>query len=466
MMVLKQSTSVVISFGPFLDKTDGVTLETGLVSALDNGTTGIMLSKNGGTLAVRNAAVTATTYDAHGCYKVTLDTTDTGTLGQLRVIYTDAATCLPVWRDYLVVPANIYDSMASGSDLLDVSAAQFAGQTITCAGGVTVPAATLASTTNITAGTITTATNLTNERAKYMHGCVWIGPTANTNTVNYTDGIMTNPVSTIAAAKTIADSLGLKRFWIQAGVTVSLAADYGGYVFDGIGWTLATTGLRSVSGAVIRNAFVSGTFSGASAPYFENCEFNGAATIPACNAHHCEFGSSTITLGTGNYDFVDCASVVAGTGTPVFDCGLPSSALRLSFRRWSGGLTFNNINSNVTISVDVVSGGTITLNGSDGNVQIRGNVAGITDNRTGTPTLGQNAAINITEIADGVLTRDMSAVTGEATRSPLNALRKLMNRWKVVGGTLTVYKEDDTASAFTQTVTTGAVDPITEVNTD
>jgi len=34
-------------------------------------------------------------------------------------------------------------------------------QTVTCAGGVTVPAATLASTTNITAGTITTATNVT-----------------------------------------------------------------------------------------------------------------------------------------------------------------------------------------------------------------------------------------------------------------------------------------------------------------
>lgn len=37
-----------------------------------------------------------------------------------------------------------------------------AGNTITTSGGVTLPAATLASTTNITAGTITTATNLTN----------------------------------------------------------------------------------------------------------------------------------------------------------------------------------------------------------------------------------------------------------------------------------------------------------------
>lgn len=114
-MILKQSTSVVIPFGPFLDKTDGVTLETGLVSALDHASTGIMLSKNGGTLAVRHATVTASSYDAHGSYKVTLDTTDTGTLGQLRVIYTDATTCLPVWKDCLVVAATVYDDTLNGA---------------------------------------------------------------------------------------------------------------------------------------------------------------------------------------------------------------------------------------------------------------------------------------------------------------------------------------------------------------
>lgn len=113
--ILKQSTSVVISFGPFVDKTDGVSLETGLVSALDHATTGIMLSKNGGTLAVRHATVTASTYDAHGCYKVTLDTTDTGTLGQLRVIYTDPTTCLAVWRDFKVVPATVFDALVTNA---------------------------------------------------------------------------------------------------------------------------------------------------------------------------------------------------------------------------------------------------------------------------------------------------------------------------------------------------------------
>ena len=109
-MDLRQSTAVVIEFGPFLDKADGLALLSGLASAIDHATTGIKLSKNGGTLAVRHATVTASTYDAHGCYKVTLDTTDTATLGTLRVIYTDPTTCLPVWQDFMVLTANAWDS--------------------------------------------------------------------------------------------------------------------------------------------------------------------------------------------------------------------------------------------------------------------------------------------------------------------------------------------------------------------
>ena len=169
---LKQSTAKVVSFGPFLDRTDGVTEETGLVSALDHGTTGIKLSKNGGALTIRHASVTATTYDAYGAYLVTLDTTDTNTLGTLRMAFNEAATCLPVWQDFMVLPANIFDSLVSGSDLIDVSMTQILGTAVSspatagildvnvknidndaasASGTVTFPNATLASTTNITA---------------------------------------------------------------------------------------------------------------------------------------------------------------------------------------------------------------------------------------------------------------------------------------------------------------------------
>ena len=70
--LLRQSTVAVINFGPMLDKTDGVTLEVaaGIITSLDHATTGIMLSKNGGTLTIREQGgnFVATTYDAHGCF--------------------------------------------------------------------------------------------------------------------------------------------------------------------------------------------------------------------------------------------------------------------------------------------------------------------------------------------------------------------------------------------------------------
>lgn len=126
-MLLKQSTAVVLSFGPLVSNSDGVTLVTGSSTAMDNATSGIKLSKNGGALAARHATVTATSYDAYGQYLVTLDTTDTNTLGALRVIYQAAASNLPVWVDFQVVPANVYDSMVLGSDLLDANASQLGG---------------------------------------------------------------------------------------------------------------------------------------------------------------------------------------------------------------------------------------------------------------------------------------------------------------------------------------------------
>ncbi len=119
---LRQSTVQVISFGPFLDKGNGVDLETGLVAALDHAITGIMLSKNGGVLAVREQGVNfvASTYDAHGCYRVSLSAVDTGTLGRLRVIYTDPAANLPVWQDFVVLTPAEYD-IRYGTGVRDVN---------------------------------------------------------------------------------------------------------------------------------------------------------------------------------------------------------------------------------------------------------------------------------------------------------------------------------------------------------
>ena len=160
-MFLKQSTAVVIPFGPFEDKTDGVTHETGLVSALDHASTGIMLSKNGGTMAVRHATVTASVYDAHGCYKVTLDTTDTNTLGSLRVIYTDPATCCPVWQDFKVITAVAWNNFCatSGGSLPNAAADAAGGLPISDTGGLDLDVK-LANTNEVTTARMGALTDL------------------------------------------------------------------------------------------------------------------------------------------------------------------------------------------------------------------------------------------------------------------------------------------------------------------
>ncbi len=112
MLLLRHSTTTTIKLGPALDKTDGVTEETALSPTVN-------LSKNGGAIAPRNSA-TAITHDANGWYEVELDTTDTDTLGRLQAYFRDPATHLPVWAEFSVLPAQVYDSLVLATDKLQV----------------------------------------------------------------------------------------------------------------------------------------------------------------------------------------------------------------------------------------------------------------------------------------------------------------------------------------------------------
>jgi hypothetical protein len=121
---IRQSTAVTKKMGPFVDDTDGVTPETGLaISQAD-----IRLSKNGGNFAQTNNAAGGT-HDENGYYGIPLDTTDTATLGSLRVAINESGA-LPVWQDFMVVPANVWDSYFA-SDALQVHVTEMATNVIT-----------------------------------------------------------------------------------------------------------------------------------------------------------------------------------------------------------------------------------------------------------------------------------------------------------------------------------------------
>lgn len=117
---LKQSTAVDVMLGPFLDETTGKDIEGGLTITQPD----IRLSKNGGAFAQKSAAQTLT-HGENGWYPVNLSTTDTGTLGILIVAVHESGA-LPVWREFLVVPANVFDSFFS-TGLLQVDLAQWLG---------------------------------------------------------------------------------------------------------------------------------------------------------------------------------------------------------------------------------------------------------------------------------------------------------------------------------------------------
>jgi hypothetical protein len=122
---LRQSTaSQEILLGTFLDDDDGITPQT----ALSIANTDIKLFKNGGT-TFTNKNSGGATHIATGNYYAVLDATDTNTLGSMEIIV-QMADCLPIRREYTVLPAQVYDSLILGTDLLQVDMTQIVGAAV------------------------------------------------------------------------------------------------------------------------------------------------------------------------------------------------------------------------------------------------------------------------------------------------------------------------------------------------
>ena len=199
----------------------------------------------------------------------------------------------------------------------------------------------------------TTASYVNNED---IIDCIWL------DTVNGDDGdpgIPSQPVATIARAKTLADDLS-KRICVIGGSSFTLAADYSGYDIFGYGYTVALGG-QSISAARIEGATVSGIGTGASRPTFKDCVI-GTTTLPPTKFDRCGF-TDTLTAGSaGAFEFVDCYSDVAGTGAPTFNLNSTDNN-NVDITRWARGLTLSGIAANDTITANG-DFNTLTLNGS------------------------------------------------------------------------------------------------------
>ena len=122
MNLLKQSTQIKVPMGPFVDATDGATLETSITFA----TTEANVIKHDASAVVDIGTNTWSSHLGGGYYNVTLTASNTDTLGMLVIEAHDTAA-RPVRREFMVVPANVYDSLIAGSDYLQADTIQING---------------------------------------------------------------------------------------------------------------------------------------------------------------------------------------------------------------------------------------------------------------------------------------------------------------------------------------------------
>ncbi len=362
-MWLRQSTAITLKVGPFLDDSDGVTPET----ALTINQSSILLSKNGLTLTQKNET-SAAVHDTNGYYGVNFNTNDTNTLGRLKLTIF-AAGALPVWQDFMVVPANVWDSFF-GVDYLQTDVREISGD---------APAA-------------------DNLEADYDG----TGYTKTNSTVG--------TVTTLSSAPTNFSSLVID----------------GNGAVDALVQGFLNTLLTETTGGRIAGNFDT---------FFENADAATTRVVDNVGAG----GMTTTDVEQLRYRI----GIDGTTDTPITNT--PNLGI---------------LSANITqISGDSAAADNLEAD-YDGTGYSRPN------STLGTVTTVTNAistaltASERTEIADAVLSRDLSAVSTPASRSLLNAIRLLRNRWTAAGGsTLTVYQEDDSTIAWTKSVTT---DPAAE----
>lgn len=144
--ILKANTAVRLVVGPFISITDGYTVKTGLtVTEIamnmwhehDDGSAPVKTID-----AVAFTAAGGGTNDmielAAGYYDIEITAAQTNiTAGRCKFQIYDIDKFLPYFEDWLIVPANVFDSIM-GTASLKVDLETIKTQAITCAAGVTV----------------------------------------------------------------------------------------------------------------------------------------------------------------------------------------------------------------------------------------------------------------------------------------------------------------------------------------
>ena len=134
MQLLRTNTATRVTVGPFFDKTDGVTPEVAITVTAEKLT--FIVDTGGVPTLILDVAPTASlgandmvhiTGDDAGYYDLELTAVDVNYLGRAKLALTDATVHCPVFHEYMIIPAMIYDALVLGTDVLQADVTQLLG---------------------------------------------------------------------------------------------------------------------------------------------------------------------------------------------------------------------------------------------------------------------------------------------------------------------------------------------------
>ncbi len=152
MRFLRTNTAARITVGPFFSNSDGVTPKTSLTVTsckltfmVDDANVPTLVLDTNPTASGGANDMIHVSGDDSGFYDLELAAANVNYLGRAMLALTDATNHCPVFHEFMILPAMVYDSLVSASDTLDVSVTQWTGTNVAAPDTAGYPKATIKS---------------------------------------------------------------------------------------------------------------------------------------------------------------------------------------------------------------------------------------------------------------------------------------------------------------------------------
>jgi len=263
---------------------------------------------------------------------------------------------------------------------------------------------------------IITSYAVVSQSVGYADGAIWVDTGNGTaGTVPFVNGVADNAVLTWADALTLSGLVGLTRFRFVNGSAIALTGVSDNYALVGDNWSLALGG-QDINGIFVQGAnSVTGVgANGGTLPRFQSC-LMGDVTLPPVELLACCLSGDFIASAVGDYHFIRCHSLVAGSATPSFDFGAANANQNVNFRGYAGGIEFKNMGQLGTDTVSLEGHGQYVLNANctGGTMRVSGHFDK-TDNSGGAVVLTETARYDQDQIsrAAGVIRNNTAQGSG------------------------------------------------------